>query len=549
MYSVVQKICRYWNTLRHLKLVQIVGRIQHRLLKVRVDQSIFQGKKRALSIHWVQPALRSRRMIERNTFCFLNEKHEVVNKGDWNNEKYSKLWLYNLHYFDDLTAIDAGRRIVWHSDFIHRWVRENPPGMGNGWEAYPLSLRIVNWIKWSLSGNQLNAASLHSLVVQTRFLSKTIEVYLLGNHLFANAKALLFVGLFFEGDEAQSWYDIGRSIIEKELLEQVLEDGGNFELSTMYHLIFLEDLLDLVNIQRTFSSKPLRAIEDAIPKMIYWLINMCHPDGEISFFNDAALGITPSVEELFRYAERLGFRLHTEPSLGIVDLSASGYSRVSLGNNVVVLIDRAAIGPDYLPAHAHADSLSFELSIFGQRVIVNSGTSVYGNGRERQRQRGTGAHSTIVIDGVNSSDVWGGFRVGRRARVSLHESYELSKNFFLSACHDGYKHLSGKPIHKRDWFISKSLVEIKDFISGSGFHDIEATFPLHPSVEIVNITRNSAILYVDGKQIKVLFFGLGVLAQEKSTYHPEFGLTVYNYKLVYRLSARLPINIITRIYW
>jgi uncharacterized heparinase superfamily protein len=100
----------------------------------------------------------------------------------------------------------------------------------------------------------------------------------------------------------------------------------------------------------------------------------------------------------------------------LVDLPDSGYSRVEMGD-AVALIDRAAVGADYLPGHAHAATLSFELSLFGQRVIVISGTSVYGSGEQRQLERGTAAHSTVVVDGENSSEVWGGFRVARRARV------------------------------------------------------------------------------------------------------------------------------------
>jgi len=85
------------------------------------------------------------------------------------------------------------------SDLIKKWVQENPPGEGNGWEPYPISLRIVNWVKWDLAKNCLSDEALHSLAVQARYLLKRPEFHLLGNHLFANAKALIFAGLFFYG--------------------------------------------------------------------------------------------------------------------------------------------------------------------------------------------------------------------------------------------------------------------------------------------------------------------------------------------------------------
>ncbi len=54
--------------------------------------------------------------------------------------------LYNLHYFDWINARDSSDDIA--ARWIMRWIAENPAPGGNGWEPYPLSLRIVNWIKW-----------------------------------------------------------------------------------------------------------------------------------------------------------------------------------------------------------------------------------------------------------------------------------------------------------------------------------------------------------------------------------------------------------------
>ncbi len=546
MTSFIYKGLRYWNTLRYLRFVQISGRIKYKFKKTRVDLSDFHGTK-VVSNGWTQPAKRLCRMVNKNEFCFLNERHTVVSKKDWNNEQCSKLWLYNLHYFDDLGAADAVQRRDWHRSLIHCWIHDNPPAEGNGWEPYPCSLRIVNWIKWSLAGNVLEGDWCYSLVVQIRFLTQNLETHLLGNHLFSNAKALIFAGLFFQGDEAHNWYETGKRLIERELMEQVLADGGHFELSTMYHALFLEDLLDLVNVHRTFGFKSLLGVENVIPKVILWLATMCHPDGEISFFNDAALGVTAPVSELYNYAERLGFRVENSFTK-LIDLRDSGYSRVSL-SNAVLLIDRASVGAKYLPGHAHADTLSFELSIFHQRVIVNSGTSIYGTGAERHRQRGTAAHSTVVIDGENSSEVWSGFRVARRASVSKLKSVESSSYISLSACHDGYNRLRGRPVHRRDWRVSEGALEIQDWIFGGGTHNIVVGFPLHPDVEITSLTTNKVVLAVAQKKVNITWLGSGILEQEQSTYHPEFGHSIDNIKLVYKMNAQLPAKIITRIYW
>lgn len=553
MKEALLVVLRYWHTLRYLRCIQIVGRIQHVFRQLTVDCSV-AGATRTITRQWILPARRRQGMLARQSFCFLNETHEIITSADWNNPRLAKLWLYNLHYFDDLTATDADQRVDWHCALIQRWIDENPPGLGNGWEPYPLSLRIVNWVKWALSGHQLLYEWQHSLAVQVRYLAQNLETHLLGNHLFANAKALLFAGLFFEGNEAQGWYETGCALVVKELQEQVLADGGNFELSPMYHMIFLEDLLDLVNIHRAFGQHLPKGLEGQITPMLNWLAVMCHPDGEISFFNDAAIGVTPSVCEMQRYktellgGDQIGFENTQGNNFHFIDLPVSGYSRVQMGSSVT-LIDRAAIGPDYLPGHAHADSLSFELSLFGVRVIVNSGTSVYGAGVDRQQQRGTAAHSTVVIDEQNSSEVWAGFRVARRARIVARHENQNKKMIRLSACHDGYKRLPGKPMHCREWVIEESMLTINDNIIGSGTHMVMSVLPLHPDIEIKMIEKNQAFLNVRGNEVVITIEGNGELDTAMSHFHPEFGISLQNSQLIFRSNEMLPIKIKTRINW
>ncbi|MCW8899119.1 MAG: heparinase II/III family protein [Gammaproteobacteria bacterium] len=488
-------------------------------------------------------------MLDRRIFCFLNETYDISNSLDWNNSNYTKLWLYNLHYFDDLTAVASEQRTEWHQELIDSWINENQAANGNGWEPYPSSLRIVNWIKWALAGNQLNDKVIHSLIVQVRFLTENLETHLLGNHLFANTKALLFAGLFFDGKEAEKWYRLGHMIVERELPEQVLADGGNFELSTMYHMIFLEDVLDLMNIHSAYDHVQPNGLEKIITPMFNWLNTMCHPDGEISFFNDAAIGVTPPVREIKDYGCRLGlYELSDCKQEGISLLTESGYARVQ-ADDAVALIDRAKVGPDYLPAHAHADTLSFELSLFGQRVIINSGTSVYGAGTKRQQERSTSAHATVEIDGLNSSEVWGGFRVARRACVNKLFENKTDGMIQIGACHDGYKWLPGKPEHCREWIFEKNNIVIKDVIKGKKIHQVKSILPLHPNVEIISTEDSQVLLDVMGNKVKISIEGDGKLLVENSKYHPGFGLSHPNKHLVYSFNAVLPNSFSTRISW
>lgn len=476
---------------------------------------------------WVASAPRRASLISSSKFCFLNEEHFVDKDTGWSCPQRPTLWNYNLHYFDDLNAWGASEREALHRELIAHWLAGNEPGKGVGWEPYPTSLRIVNWIKWALIGNVLDDAMRQSLAVQVRFLTKRLECHLLGNHLFANAKALIFAGCLFDGDEAADWLSIGMEILAREVSEQILADGGHFERSAMYHALAYEDMLDLVNLCCAYPDVflPWASVvsewKRVINNMSCWLKAMCHPDGEVGFFNDAAIGIAPPPYELFAYADRLGFDV-PQSSQSVVWLDASGYIRVSLGG-AVLLIDVAPVGPDYLPGHAHADTLSFEMSLFGNRLIVNSGTSRYGLGRERERERGTAAHSTLEIDGQNSSEVWGGFRVARRANpleVSVRRDEET---VVIEAAHDGYRRLPGRPTHRRRWVIRDGRLEVTDFVEG-GFEEAVSRIHFHPDAQVLKVGRGGGVRWRSGSARWESDVSDALL--RSSEWYPEFGLVL-----------------------
>jgi uncharacterized heparinase superfamily protein len=521
--ELLKLIILYFHTLRYLKAKQIYFRLWFLLVKRRVDKRN-AAPLRTLPGVFQKPACRRASLLSADTFFFLNQVGCLDDLG-WSGSSTTKLWCYNQHYFDDLTALNAAERKDWHQALLSRWIAENPVAHGVGWESYPTSLRIVNWVKWQYAGNKLPDPCLLSLSVQARWLCHRMEWHILGNHLFANAKALVFAGLFFSGEEAHGWLTKGLEIVNKELTEQILSDGGNFERSPMYHSIFLEDLLDLINLATAFKTEipevHLLSWRDAAARMLCWLQNLLHPDGEISFFNDAAIGIAPQPAELKAYARRLGVSNLSPPIRRLVHLSDSGYIRLA-SKEVVALIDVGPIGPDYIPGHAHADTLSFELSLFGQRILVNGGTSEYGMGDVRIHERSTASHNTLEINGENSSEVWGGFRVARRAYPYDLVIQETAASVSVSCAHNGYCRLPGRPVHRRSWNLSGCSLVVEDRVEGY-FETAYAYFHAYPDVELRPIMDNSWVLTcTSGKQV-VLNIEQGESSLIESYHAPEFG--------------------------
>ena len=487
---------------------------------------------------WVLPAARAPSMLGLNTFRFLNQTHSVPTRGSWNDIALEKLWLYNLHYFDDLNAQNASVRAGWHRALIERWIAENPPASGNGWEPYPTSLRLVNWVKWLMAGNVAPFGMAICMELMAVWLVGRLERHLLGNHLFANAKALVFAGLYFEGPQAAAWLATGLKIISEELPEQVLGDGGNFERSPMYHAIFLEDVLDLVNVVQCWPGlvPDMQVVfwRETAGRMLSWLKGMTHPDGEIALFNDAAFGVVPRVAELMAYAERVGVSLPTAVVVSkLIHFAESGYVRMQT-HEAVALLDVAPIGPDYLPGHAHADTLSFEFSVFSQRVVVNGGTSCYGFGPDRLRERGTAAHSTVEVAGANSSEVWGGFRVARRAYPF---DLEVEPDDGHVACsHDGYTRLPGTPVHRRAWQMRENSLQVRDLVSG-GKHSSIARYILHPTIKVIAVDTDTWNLALPNGQELLLKVNAGQGRIEPARFAPEFGMQVVTQSVVIELAA------------
>ncbi|MBN3803865.1 heparinase [Paraburkholderia sp. Ac-20336] len=553
---------RLFHTVRHLQPVQVLYRAKYGLLprariNERVDAPLWPSSRETAPVPF---AAGPDEYLGDGCFRFLNQEGQLVD--GWNAPHQARLWLYNLHYFNYLNQATREQHARSLAALIDRWIAANPTGAGAGWEPYPLSLRIVNWIKWARSGQWLANHALTSLYVQVRYLAQRLEYHLLGNHLFANAKALICAGLFFDTPEASDWLATGLAILRRELPRQTLDDGGHFELSPMYHAIFVEDLLDIVNLAMSVSTH--RRSADAIaclelarkplPAALAWLRTMTHPDGEIAQFNDAAFGIARNHAALAAYAQRLGIAM--APGTGgrtLTSLETSGYVRVEYGD-YVALLDVARIGPDYLPGHAHADTLSFELSLAGRRLIVDAGTSTYAIGGQRMSERGTAAHNTVTYQSQNSSDVWSAFRVGRRAypvdrdmRVTarhpdsapagtpatvtlrdgaLHESAAWS----VSASHTGYAHLPGRVMHRRSWHGDDHTLVIVDRLEradGRAVTELDRTFATLRFAPHLDVSHgaDSEIIVSDDDGVVCRITHSGATAHLIDDFHhPRFGV-------------------------
>lgn len=429
-------IGRLYRTIRWLKprqiWYQVWRRVQRRwelrrLAPATRDRT--RGSRRAASA-----TVGENRALPAFTFLNLTAK-----PNGWNDPSLDLLWRYNLHYFDFLTSDPR----MWA--LVERWIDENPRGSTPGWDPYPTSLRIVNWVK-GMSRNEPTARVRASLAEQVAWLERHVEWHILANHLLANVKALI-LGNRFLGRDVTRWMRLYREQID----EQVLPDGGHFERSVMYHAIVLEDVLDVMR----FCGADAAWLKPVAARMLRYLVNLTGPDGKIALFNDAADGIAKPTMWLRDAARTLG----VEPvdAEAFADFSQTGYTRLTAGD-FVLFVDAAPIGPDYQPGHAHADTLTYELYYKGRKVVTDTGTSEY-RGSRRAFERSTAAHNVVEVDGRNSSEVWSSHRVGARARIVAREVGPGR----VFAAHDGY----GFPVG-RELRLSRAGLTVVEKVAGSG---------------------------------------------------------------------------------
>jgi len=605
------KLGLYMRTVRYLRAEQLLARLLRRASLRRFDcrpRPPLRVRRQGL----VAPAARPREWLSPTRVRILSIEREFPGRIEWSPGDVPRLWLYHLHYLSDLPAGATDDDSVWLREVVRSWVDSNPPGTPNAWDPYPTSLRIMNLVKWLLrqpdgsdrpagdgdagagrdderrgtdagaeqTGDSVRELTLQSLAVQTRHLARSVEYDISANHLFANAAALSTAGLVFAGDEGDRWLEKGFRILERELREQVLLDGGHYERSPMYHSIVLELILDVLNVWRgaVHRAELRRSLEATASLMLSWLELMTHPDGEIPFFNDSTMGVAATLAQLREYAGRLGIARGARAAAGaggraewkietaggiaaaadvadgverdaggrVAHLRESGYFRmVSEDGDTVAIFDVGPIGPDHQPGHGHCDALSLEVSHGGSRVLVNSGISTYDAGPERLRQRRTAAHNTALVDGEEQCELWSSHRCGRRLGI-LQAS---AKGESAEASHSGFAHLGGSPIHHRTVSVSNKGLLIRDGFDGEGEHLIEWFLRFHPDLTAsrgpggFTLARGSVpvgVLHVPPEMSPRL---------EQSTWHPGFNLSESCSLVACSWRGRLPCDFTLELRW
>jgi len=390
-------------------------------------------------------------------------------------------WLEALNGFGwlvDLRALGGDQARRRARDLVALWIEQESRWTPAAWAPATVGRRLSAWLGhyefYAVSAEvPFRQALLASIARQARLLSRLLPAGLAGGDAIAAIKGLALAGIACE--EGGPWLEQAARLLARELPRQVLADGGQEERSPARHLEVLRDLVDLRAAFHTAGSEPPPALIDAIEQMAPFLRLLLHGDGALAQFNGGGEADALTAELVLQRASARQRPLLSAPQ--------SGFQRLQAGRLVVIVDAGRPPGPG-LDRAAAAGTLSFEVSLGRERLIVNCGAHA-GDPAWRQALRATAAHSTLTLADHNSSELLPQGGLGRRPDSVTCRREERDGALWLDLSHDGYRPRHGV-VHHRRLYLDATGDDLRGeerLEGGAGGLPFALRFHLHPQVQ------------------------------------------------------------------
>jgi len=396
--------------------------------------------------------------------------------------------LVNLIRYISQTNGPSNARLVeqFVKDSVIGWIQKNSFLFGPHYiSAMECGLRIPVFFYCLKSLENLDIGE-YQLILDTIYrhgwwISKHLSLYSsLGNHTVAECTGLIFAGAIFRNTkEGREWLKTGRDLLKQELYHQILKDGGPVEQSFNYHRFVMDlywlviDFLERNDLHNGIDFKERLTQGELFIKAFEDKHGALPPIGD----SDDGHAVAPEL-----YPRRINL---DKEKRKIQTFSSSGYTVINCSNSVLTF-DHGSLGMPPLYNHGHADALSITLSLDNKKILIDPGTYRY-NGEPEFRKyfKGTRAHNTVTIDGLDQASQETGFIWSRPYKAKLVKSAEINGGLLLKADHDGYMRIKEPIRHSRSIFNFDEInFFVKDTFSGKGIHIFELNFHVHPDSEI-----------------------------------------------------------------
>lgn len=526
-------IFKYCDTFAYLKPEQTFGRVKFML-------------RRKFEITRFSPALvdKARKNAERIvsagfeaiTFNFNNsEQRMLCNRIKWNSSDYGwldkpeKLWLYKLNYFDWLFDNKLNLQVAEYA--ILDWICKNADSRAETWEPYPMSRRLISWVKW-LKKNEKNLivstvkCISEAIECQLNRLFRDIEYHIQANHVITNLQAILAAVDYLLSQNFALHKDFKK--IADELINQLnlqfFADGGHFERSPMYHVEMMAAVEDIKDtLERLVKRQQIKHVlvmqmqftlslcVKKLARMQIWLSKLTHPDGKVAMFGDSAA---------------VAGNLNYEPKL-VELLKESGFF-IYRKKPIYFVLSVSAPSPSFQPGHSHCDALSFELSFQNKKIITDTGCGSYQNFEVREHCRKSLSHNIPQIEHLDQSEMYDCFKVGARAQV-MAKNFDERRNLLEMTVLDRY----GQYFTRKVLF-GENYIEVSDKITNRTMTGAFISV-LHLSDEVKDISTAQRDV---AAEFEIEGYNFVVCADSRyrisdHTYYKDFGKPAEGKKIIF----------------
>jgi hypothetical protein len=531
---MIARITRMYRCVRHVPLAQLLRRVQLNVIRrVMISPVGNLVRSRRVPVPSPKSVLPTAVFARRNQLVEaqgdelfltqLNCRFSLRTPVNWQlaNQPHTHLQRLAFHYheFLEATPVTAGVAIILD------WIKANPPYQRgywlDSWNSYAVSIRCVCWMQWlAVWRNQISAPDLakilESLVQQIQFLSRNLETDICGNHLMKNIRCLLWAAAFFDGVEASRWQSLGLRLIKQQIAVQLLDDGMHFELSPAYHCQVFGDLVECVSV---LDGQVRRTLINQLEPAAQVIADLTHPDGLISLMSDGGLHMVYSPSECLEAFVRVGGSLpQVRDTFSLLNSGYHGFRT----KNTYLIVDCGPACDDALPAHGHADILSFEWDVGGQRLIVDAGAYEYEAGEHRQRNRSVISHNTVSVGDRDQCEFIGSFRAGRRACGVCDHVDLTGGRLKLEGHHRGFATDRCNIVHRRSFDADSQHVRIRDTIEGTGGESVVNRILLHDECRVEPV--DECTLLISRGHTVVQLKSLSPVRICDGTWSPDFGI-------------------------
>ena len=360
------------------------------------------------------------------------------------------------------------------------------------------------------------------------------------NHRTLELYALFIVTLAFPRlDPRSELVSFTISELHRTLVEGFWPDGVHREGSSHYHLVVLRSLLGARENARRFELALPAGFDDHLERACDFALHCHRPDGLIPALSDADSAPYPEVLSLaaslldrpdFRYAATAGDD-GTPPRRRYVSFPEGGYfvQRSGWGGAGSEFDDERWLifdcGPLGEGGHGHYDLLSTEMFAYGRPLLVDPGRYTYSeDGRNLRRWfKGTGAHNTVVVDGLDQTPYRRG-RPGEQVAAGSFEGrwsvrgFDVLEGRALSPSYDA--------IHtRRIMFVADEYWIVDDEVESAGPHRYDLRWHLAPEAwDHTHLTPSDAGTLVRGPGLALFVSGDADLRLERGWVSPRYGV-------------------------